>query len=95
MELVGYLYVISVDAFRHPIYKYVNNGENIYYVDYGGKSILLSLPDKYKKDKLSIVLSQNRTTYENAKHNATFGNYIHINDEPVEFTRILDYNLLY
>jgi|688.fasta_scaffold466613_2 hypothetical protein len=95
MELVGCLHITAADAFRHPIYKYVNNGEIIYYVDYGGKSILLSLPDKYKKDDLSIVLSHNRTTYENEKHNATFGNYIHINDEPVESVRILDYNLLY
>ena len=94
MKLVGYLHITSVDAFRHPIYKYVNNGEIIYYVDYGGKSILLSLHDKYKKDKLLIVLSQNRATYKNEKHNATFGNYIHINDEPVEFTQILDYDLL-
>ena len=69
MELVGYLHITAADAFRHPIYKYVNNREIIYYIDYGGKSILLSLPDKYKKDDLSIVLSHNRTTYENEKHN--------------------------
>jgi hypothetical protein len=93
MKLVGYLHITFVDAIRHSIYKCMNNDENIYYVDYKGKSILLNLPEKYKINNLSIVLSKNRETLENEKKNNTFGQHIYINEELVEFKNILDYNL--
>lgn len=94
MILVGYLHITSVDAIRYSIYKKSVNNEITFFVDYEGRSILLNLPEKYKTENLSIVLSENRATLENEKKNNTFGQHIYINNELIEFKHILDYNLL-